>query len=55
MAAPPKKPSAKDKNRTFVSVAPAPGTLLLWESWLRHAVLPHQGKGQRLSISFNYS
>jgi uncharacterized protein (TIGR02466 family) len=30
------------------------GTLLLWESWLRHEVLPHAGKGERISVSFNY-
>lgn len=54
MAAPPKKPSAKDKNRTFVSVAPAPGTLLLWESWLRHEVPVNHAKAERVSVSFNY-
>lgn len=54
MAAPPKKTSAKDKNKTFVSVAPAPGTLLLWESWLRHEVPVNHAKAERVSVSFNY-
>jgi uncharacterized protein (TIGR02466 family) len=54
MAAPPRKPSAKDKNKTFVSVAPLPGTLLLWESWLRHEVPVNHAKAERVSVSFNY-
>jgi hypothetical protein len=29
--------------------------LLLWESWLRHEVLPASGRGERLSISFNFA
>ena len=34
---------------------PRPGLLLMWESWLRHEVLPGAGKGERLSISFNFA
>ena len=34
MAAPPRKPKARRENRTFATVEPRPGTLLLWESWL---------------------
>ena len=48
MAAPP-RPDA------FVSVEPRPGLLLLWESWLRHEVLAGTGKGERLSVSFNFA
>jgi uncharacterized protein (TIGR02466 family) len=48
MAAPPRADS-------FVTVEPRPGLLLLWESWLRHEVLPGAGKGERLSISFNFA
>jgi uncharacterized protein (TIGR02466 family) len=48
MAAPP-RPDA------FVSVEPRPGLLLMWESWLRHEVLPGSGRGERLSISFNFA
>ena len=38
MAAPPRKSKARPSNQTFVSAEPAAGTLLLWESWLRHEV-----------------
>ena len=55
MAAPPKKKTAKTENRTFVTVAPKPGTLLLWESWLRHGVEPNKAKSPRISVSFNYA
>jgi uncharacterized protein (TIGR02466 family) len=48
MAAPP-------RADTFVSVQPHPGLLLVWESWLRHEVLPGSGKGERLSVSFNFA
>ena len=34
---------------------PRPGMLLLWESWLRHEVLPGPAKAERLSISFNFA
>lgn len=54
MAAPARKPSAKEKNKTFVAVAPAAGTLLLWESWLRHEVPVNHAKAERVSVSFNY-
>ena len=40
---------------TFVSIQPRPGLLLMWESWLRHEVLRGSGKGERLSISFNFA
>jgi uncharacterized protein (TIGR02466 family) len=55
MAAPPKKPRAAQENRTFVTVAPKPGTVLLWESFLRHDVPPNTARGKRISISFNYA
>jgi len=48
MAAPP-------RTEMFVSVDPRPGLLLMWESWLRHEVLPGTGKAERLSISFNFA
>jgi uncharacterized protein (TIGR02466 family) len=48
MAAPP-------RGDTFVTVEPKPGLLLLWESWLRHEVLPGTGGAERLSISFNFA
>ena len=54
MAAPPRRKDAPEALRTFVYAEPAPGRILLWESWLRHEVMPGTGKGQRISISFNY-
>src|SRR5690349_21642673 len=48
MAAPPRADA-------FVTVEPRPGLLLMWESWLRHEVLPGTGKAERLSISFNFA
>ena len=39
----------------FVTVQPRAGLLLMWESWLRHEVLPGTGRGERLSISFNFA
>jgi uncharacterized protein (TIGR02466 family) len=47
--------AAPTRPDTFVSVEPRPGLLLLWESWLRHEVMPGTAKGERLSISFNFN
>ena len=55
MAAPPRKTKTRGHNQTFVTIAPKPGTVLLWESWLRHEVPPNTARGMRISISFNYS
>jgi uncharacterized protein (TIGR02466 family) len=55
MAAPPRKKNARPENQTFVPVAPRPGMLLLWESWLRHGVEPNGARRPRISISFNYA
>lgn len=53
MAAPPRKPRAGPHNRSFVYVQPSAGTVLLWESWLRHEVPMNQAKQDRISVSFN--
>jgi uncharacterized protein (TIGR02466 family) len=55
MAAPPRKKDARPENRTSIPVAPRPGMLLLWESWLRYGVEPNGAKRPRISISFNYA
>jgi uncharacterized protein (TIGR02466 family) len=47
--------AAPTRAETFVTVDPRPGLLLMWESWLRHEVLPGSGRGDRLSISFNFA
>ena len=54
MAAPARRPDAPEELRTFVYAEPAAGTLFLWESWLRHEVVSGSGRGERISISFNY-
>ena len=55
MAAPPRRADAPDALRSFVEVAPVPGTILLWESWLRHEVPGGTAAAERISISFNYA
>ena len=54
MAAPPRRPDAPEMLQPFATVVPGAGLLLLWESWLRHEVLPGTAKADRLSISFNF-
>jgi uncharacterized protein (TIGR02466 family) len=55
MAAPTRRKDAPAELQPFVSVEPRSGLLLLWESWLRHEVLPGKDRGERLSISFNFA
>lgn len=53
MAAPPRKAGAPRAFKTYVSEEPTPGTLILWESWLRHEVPLNRAAGERISVSFN--
>ena len=55
MAAPPRRADAPEDQRTFVTLTPQPGTLYLWESWLRHEVTANRARSQRISLSFNYA
>jgi uncharacterized protein (TIGR02466 family) len=55
MAAPQRRRDAPEELQPFVKVEPRPGLLLMWESWLRHEVLPGTGRGERLSVSFNFA
>jgi uncharacterized protein (TIGR02466 family) len=55
MAAPLRRPDAPEDLKPFVTLTPAAGTVYLWESWLRHEVLPSAAKAPRISISFNYA
>jgi uncharacterized protein (TIGR02466 family) len=55
MAAPTRTADAPEALRPFVTIAPAPGMIMLWESWLRHEVEANGAKSDRISISFNYS
>lgn len=54
MAAPPLIDDPAEAQKRFVYKQPKPGMTLMWESWLRHEVMPNQSETPRLSISFNY-
>ena len=54
MAAPPRRKDAAADLQPFIYEQPEPGTLLLWESWLRHEVPLNTARKERISISFNY-
>jgi uncharacterized protein (TIGR02466 family) len=54
MAAPPRKDSAPRPFQVHVPIHPQPGTLVLWESWLRHEVPLNKAEGNRISVSFNF-
>lgn len=54
MAAPPRQTKLRPENQTFVEVAPKPGTILMWESWLRHEVPVNRARKERISVSFNF-
>ena len=55
MAAPPRKARCRPGNRPFVIYAAKAGTVILFESWLRHEVVANPTTDERVSISFNYS
>jgi uncharacterized protein (TIGR02466 family) len=54
MAAPPKKSTIPREMKNHISETPKPGSVLLWESWLRHEVPLNRAEGERISVSFNY-
>lgn len=55
MAAPAKTGKAPRDAQSFVYLDPAAGSLVLFESWLRHEVPANQAREDRISISFNYA
>lgn len=55
MAAPPRTADAPEPERPFLYLQPRPGTIFLWESWLRHEVPQGRRSGDRISVSFNYA
>ena len=55
MASPPRKARARRDNRVWVTLPAEQGNLVLFESWLRHEVVPNPTVTERISISFNYS
>ncbi|WP_407495052.1 2OG-Fe(II) oxygenase family protein [Pseudooceanicola sp. MF1-13] len=54
MAAPTRTKDAREELKPFIYVAPEPGEVLLWESWLRHEVPMNMSEDDRISVSFNY-
>ncbi len=55
MAAPRRRPNVPEAQRRFVYLEPQAGSVLMWESWLRHEVMPSAAKSPRISLSFNYA
>jgi uncharacterized protein (TIGR02466 family) len=55
MAAPPRKATAKRETRPWGTFPAAAGQLVLFESWLRHEVVPNLIDAERISVSFNYN
>jgi uncharacterized protein (TIGR02466 family) len=54
MAAPERKPDAREEMKQFVYIKPVVGDVLMWESWLRHEVPMNMSEDDRISVSFNY-
>jgi uncharacterized protein (TIGR02466 family) len=54
MGAPPRRSDAAVRNRSWVIMPASAGSLLLFESWLRHEVAANSVNSERVSISFNY-
>jgi uncharacterized protein (TIGR02466 family) len=52
MAAPPRRSDAR--QHPWVTMPVAAGTVLLFESWLRHEVPANPVAAERVSVSFNY-
>ena len=43
------------KPQTEEYVKPEVGTMLIFPNWLKHAVMPFYGEGERRSIAFNWN
>lgn len=54
MALPARKASAKSTEQPYLRIPPVAGGLVMFESWTRHEVPPHNDQQDRLSVSFNY-
>ncbi|MEO6186854.1 MAG: TIGR02466 family protein [Steroidobacteraceae bacterium] len=54
MGAPPRQQQAATRNRAWIVMPASAGSLLLFESWLRHEVVANPVATERVSISFNY-
>ncbi len=53
MAAPALLDDAPPQAQRFTYLQPRPAHSFMWESWLRHEVLPNRSESPRISISFN--
>jgi uncharacterized protein (TIGR02466 family) len=55
MAAPPRVENCRRGNQPWVTMPVSAGTVLLFESWLRHEVPMNTANAERISISFNFN
>jgi uncharacterized protein (TIGR02466 family) len=55
MASPPRRRGAGAASQPWVVMPAGAGRFFLFESWLRHEVAANRARGERISISFNYS
>ena len=55
MAAPPRKLKARREAKAWITFPATAGRLILFESWLRHEVVPNRIDAERISVSFNYN
>jgi uncharacterized protein (TIGR02466 family) len=55
MAAPPRREGASRDLRPWITFPAQSGHLVLFESWLRHEVVPNGAGAERISVSFNYN
>lgn len=50
----PRLPTARPDRQAGATFMPARGSVMMWESWLRHEVPQNLSDAVRISISFNY-
>ncbi len=55
MAAPPKRADCRVENQRHITCPAEAGSVILFESWLRHEVAANPTDAERISISFNYA
>jgi uncharacterized protein (TIGR02466 family) len=55
MGAPARRADAAERNRAWIVLPAQAGSLLLFESWLRHEVAANASAAERVSVSFNYA
>jgi uncharacterized protein (TIGR02466 family) len=55
MAAPPRRGTARRETRPWGTFPATAGRVVLFESWLRHEVVPNRRNAERVSVSFNYN